>query len=104
MLAIALHGQDLLTVAILLAFVAFLLYRILRRDPLSRIVKMGLFVERKHYGQKKAEDSWSIDPLDAESVTKPVPLPPPTPPPPLPPRPDDDDEATQVEWPKRDEA
>jgi len=76
--------------ALLLGFVFVLVSRYLHRDSSVKSTRFGFYVERERYVEEG--EIWTVDPL-----------PPPTPPPPLPPRPPDEDEATQVDWPKRDE-
>lgn len=93
----ALAGLIVVTVAVVI--VAWLILRIIGRDHLVRVARIGVFVERQRVGE--SEDRWKVDPLDPESETRPAPLPPPTPPPPLPPRPDSD-EPTET-WPQREE-
>ena len=74
--------NDLGIITIAVVIVAVLLYRLVRREPLNRIVRLGLFIERRRFDEDE-----------------PKPIPPPSPPPPLPPS--HDEEATEA-WPSRD--
>jgi hypothetical protein len=86
----------LLTVIILAVIVG----RMMKRDPLIRIARIGVFVQRERLVEPG--ETWSADPLDEEGEPRPAPLPPPTPPPPLPPRRDDAADDTEA-WPQREE-
>lgn len=58
MIAYVLHGRDLAIVSVLLAFLAFLLYRIFRKEPTDRLVRIGVFIERRmedEAGEKTTE-------------------------------------------------
>jgi hypothetical protein len=89
----------LISVLVTIVILALIVARMMKRDQRIRVARIGVFVQRERIDEMPY-DLHSIDPLDAESDTRPAPLPPPTPPPPLPPRPDDADEAT---WPQRPE-
>lgn len=104
MIGIAITDTDFGIGAAVIVILAFLVYRILRREPEDRIVRVGVFIERMRNGNGDAkprdEDVYHLDPFTTASEARPSPLPPPTPPPPLPPRPDDE---TQT-WPQREES
>lgn len=98
----ALAGLVVVTVAVVI--VAWLILRIVGRDHLVRVARVGVFVERQRVGER--EDTWTADPLSrvpSEVVRDTYPLPPPTPPPPLPPRPPDPEDPTEA-WPTREES
>jgi len=92
----------LISILVTVVILALIVARMMKRDQRIRVARIGVFVQRERIDDVR-RDLHSVDPLSTESETKPAPLPPPTPPPPLPPRPPDEDEATQVDWPKRDE-
>jgi hypothetical protein len=99
-LAFTMDGHTLvafITVTVAVVFIVVVIARMVKRDRDVRVTKIGVYVERDRFD---AEDTHSIDPLDARSETRPPPLPPPTPPPPLPPRPDDETQS----WPQREES
>jgi hypothetical protein len=97
-LAATFDAPTLITTGLIIVLAMVLGYRLLNRDPSVRRTRWGIFMERDHYDEEG--EVWTVDPLDPESETRPVP--PPTPPPPLP-RPPDDELDTRITWPERED-
>lgn len=53
----SLEGTDLVTVAVLVGFLAFLLYRVLRRERLTKVARFGFFVERSRFDDEEEPDT-----------------------------------------------
>lgn len=62
-----LEGTDLAVVAVVVVVVAFLVYRLMRRSPLTRHMRVGIFVERELFDDA-AEKSESV--LSSEQITE----------------------------------